>query len=116
MQNSVRNTRTNLAHLVAQAAETHGPAAAVTYKDETFSYSELWNRVCRFASGLIALGINRDDRVAVFLEKRIETVVAIFGSAAAGAVCVPVNSLLRPHQVAYILGDCGVRVLVTSPE
>ena len=40
----------------------------------------------------------------------------MFGAAAAGAVFVPVNPLLKAEQVAYILRDCNVRVLVTSPE
>jgi acyl-CoA synthetase (AMP-forming)/AMP-acid ligase II len=38
----------------------------------------------------------------------------MFGAALAGAVFVPVNPLLKPEQVAYILADCNVRVLVTS--
>ena len=58
----------------------------------------------------------REQRVAVFLDKRIETVAAIFGTSAAGAAFVPVNPLLRPAQVGHILRDCDVRVLVTSPE
>lgn len=62
------------------------------------------------------LGLQRGERLAVYLEKRIETVVALFGAAAAGAVFVPVNPLLKDEQVAYILADCNVRVLVTSAE
>ena len=62
------------------------------------------------------LGVAREQRVAVFLDKRIETVAAIFGASAAGAAFVPVNPLLRPAQVGHILRDCDVRVLVTSPE
>jgi len=106
----------NLSHLLKQAALQHGSAPAVTYKNTTCTYAELWRQVCGFASGLAATGLQRDDRVAVLLEKRIETVVAIFGIAAAGGVAVPVNSLLRPQQVAYILNDCNVRVLVTSAD
>src|SRR5690606_8466954 len=53
---------------------------------------------------------------AVFLDKRVETVCAIFGSAAAAAVFVPVNPLLKPRQVAHLLDDSEARVLVTSPE
>ena len=59
---------------------------------------------------------NVRDRVGIYLEKRFETVVAPFGTAAAGGVFVPVNPVLKPPQVAYILRDCNVRVLVTSPE
>jgi len=54
--------------------------------------------------------------VAIYLEKRFETVIASFGTVAAGLVFVPVNPLLKPEQVAYILRDCNVGVLVTSPE
>ncbi|MEQ1955502.1 acyl-CoA ligase (AMP-forming), exosortase A system-associated [Mesorhizobium sp. CN2-181] len=108
--------RYNLSHLLRQAAAEHGDAPAITYKNSTLTYSQLWQQVCGFAAGLVKIGLSRDDRVAVLLEKRIETVTAIFGIAAAGCVAVPVNSLLRPQQVAYILNDCNVRVLVTSAD
>ena len=45
-----------------------------------------------------------------------ETVIASFGAPAAGGVFVPLNPLLKPEQVAYIMRDCNVRMLVTSPE
>ncbi len=66
--------------------------------------------------GLLADGLGRGERVAVYLEKRVENVVAMFGAAAAGGVFVPVNPLLKPEQVGYILADCNVRVLVTSVD
>jgi acyl-CoA ligase (AMP-forming) (exosortase A-associated) len=62
------------------------------------------------------LKLRRDDRVAVYLDKRIETVAAFFGTSAAGGLFVPVNPVLRPKQVGYIVQDCDARVLVTSPE
>ena len=69
-----------------------------------------------FAGGLIGLGLQRGERVAIYLEKRFETVIASFGAPAAGGVFVPLNPLLKAEQVAYILRDCNVRVLITSPE
>ena len=69
-----------------------------------------------FASGLLQLGLARGERVGIYLEKRPETVVASFGAPAAGGVFVPLNPLLKPEQVGFILQDCNVRVLVTSPE
>jgi acyl-CoA ligase (AMP-forming) (exosortase A-associated) len=62
------------------------------------------------------LELQRSERIAVYLEKRIDTVTALFGAAAAGGVFVPVNPLLKPEQVSHILVDCNVRILVTSPE
>jgi len=108
--------RTNLHHLVEQRARTHPDSPAVTFKSETVTYDALWTRVKDLAAGLQHIGITREQRVAVFLDKRIETVVAIFGASAAGAAFVPVNPLLRPAQVGHILRDCDVRLVVTSPE
>jgi len=91
-------------------------APAVTFRSHTLSYSELRDRVSRAASGLHALGVQRGDRVVVYAEKRIETVVALLATAAAGAVFVPVNPLSRPRQLGHVLADCGARVVITTAE
>src|SRR5262245_32209056 len=108
--------KTSLHHLLEQRASSHGGDPALTFRDRTCSYGELWREAAAVAAGLVRLGLRRDDRVAVFLDKRIETVTSVFGTSAAGGVFVPVNPVLRPQQVSYILRDCGVRVLVTTPE
>lgn len=105
-----------LPELIYLAAERAPDAAALTYGNETLSNAQLDDAVRRFASGLIALGLQRGERVAIYLEKRFETVIASFGAPAAGGVFVPLNPLLKAEQVGYILRDCNVRVLLTSPE
>ena len=108
--------RTNLHHLLEQSAADRGDSPALTYRGQTVGYRDLWSRATGVASGLHDLGLARDDRVAVYLDKRIDTVAAIFGTSVGGGVFVPVNHVLKPPQVGYILGDCDVRMLVTSPE
>jgi acyl-CoA ligase (AMP-forming) (exosortase A-associated) len=108
--------RTQLHQIVADSARRRPHAPALTFRDTTISYGELWDGVVAFAAGLHDLGLRRGERVAVYLDKRIETVTAIFGTSASGGVFVPVNPVLKPKQVAYILDDCGVRVLVTTAE
>ncbi len=112
----MRFMRTQIHDLIAEAAATDPDAAAVTCEDVTVSYAELWREVASFGAALKGLGICRGDRVAVDLDKRIETVSALFGTSAGEGVFVPVNPLLRPKQVGYIMQDCSARVLVTSPE
>lgn len=107
---------TLLNELVAVAAERTPDAPALSYGAATLGYGELDAAVRGFAGGLMQLGLARGERVAIYLEKRFETVVASFGAPAAGAVFVPLNPLLKPEQVGFILRDCDVRVLVTSPE
>jgi len=108
--------RTNLHHLLQQRADSHPQAPALTFKNTTLSYSELWRQARGVAARLTELGLEREERVAVFLEKRIETVAAIFGTSVAGGTFVPINSLLRPQQVVHILADSGARILITSSE
>lgn len=107
---------TQLHQIVAEMAGRRGDAPALTFKDRTMSYTELWDDVVAFASGLNRIGLERGERVGVYLDKRIETVTSIFGSSAAGGVFVPVNPVLKAKQVTHILADCSVRVLVTTAE
>ena len=102
--------------LIALTAQRSPQAIALTSGASHLSYGDLNASVSQFAAGLMGLGLARSERVAIYLEKRFETVIASFGAPAAGAVFVPVNPLLKPEQVAFILRDCNVRVLVTSPE
>ena len=81
------------------------------------TYAELWDDVLAFAAGLRRLGLGRGERVGVYLEKRIEAVVALFGSLGRRRrLRADQSRCCAPHQVGHILDDCGVRVLVTSPE
>ncbi len=107
---------TLLHHLVQSSAERTPDAPALVFGQESLDYAHLHGQITAFASGLISLGLARGERVAVYLDKRIETVAAFFGTSAAGGVFVPVNPILKAEQVGYILQDCNVRVLVTSPE
>jgi acyl-CoA ligase (AMP-forming) (exosortase A-associated) len=108
--------RTQLHQVLGQAASRRPESPALTIKDTTLSYRELWDEARAFGAGLRRIALGRAERVAIYLDKRIETVAAVFGSSAAGGAFVPVNPLLRPQQVGYILDDCSVRVLVTSAD
>jgi acyl-CoA ligase (AMP-forming) (exosortase A-associated) len=108
---------TDLVHeLIFRSAANRPDAEALAYQKQTLAYEQVASSVSHAAAAFLELGLARSERVAVYLEKRFETVVGAFGAAAAGGVFVPVNPLLKPDQVAYILKDCNVRVLVTTPE
>ena len=105
-----------LHELILEQAERRPGAAAIVHRQTTLDYAELTSLIQGVARGLLALGLNRAERVAVYLPKRLETVAAMFGTALAGGVFVPINPLLKPEQVAYILRYCTVRVLVTAGD
>ena len=102
--------------LIFETAQCAPHAPALSWQGEELSYGALAQSVREAAATLLTLGLQSGARVAVYLEKRPENVSAMFGAVAAGGVFVPVNPLLKPDQVAYILADCNVAILVTSRE
>jgi non-ribosomal peptide synthetase component F len=103
-----------LLHQLPQRAAACWPTrTALTVDGQHLSYADLQAQIERRA-GLQQLGLERGARVVLYLDKRVETVVASFAAPAAGAVLVPVNPLLKPTQVAHILQDAGAQVLITS--
>lgn len=110
------NSTALLHELVTTSALRAGERPALSAAGKHLSYAELASQCEAFAGGLSALGLGRSERVAIYLDKRPEFVIAAFGTAAAGGCFVPLNPLLKPEQVGHILRDCNVRVLVTSSE
>ncbi len=105
-----------LHELILEQADHRPTATAIVHRQTALDYATLTGQIQAMAGGLLACGLNRADRVAVYLPKRLETVVALFGAILAGGVFVPINPLLKPEQVAHILRDCNVRILVTTGD
>ena len=108
--------RTQLHHLLEEGAVRFGDRPALSHQEVTLDYASAWDLASRTGAVLSGLGVARGDRVAVYLDKRPETIGGIFGASVAGGVFVPVNPALKGSQVAYILGDCDVRVLITTHQ
>ncbi len=105
-----------LFELPLRAADRAPAARALKHKTQDLAYESVAAGIDAFAAGLLALGVGKLQRVALYLPKQPENVIGMFGTARAGCVFVPINPLLKPAQVGHILRDCNVRVLVTSPE
>jgi acyl-CoA ligase (AMP-forming) (exosortase A-associated) len=82
--------------------------------DRSFSYEDVLAAAAELAAKLRRRGIERGERVAIYLDKTIESVVALYGAWVAGAIAVPINETLRSRQVRHILDDSTSRVVVTS--
>ena len=103
-----------LPQLLAAMAETQPQLPALRYRRQMVNYGDLWDRVRIAAGSFVGLGLGRGERIAVWLDKSVETVVAMMAASAAGCVFVPVNPVFKAAQVLHILRDCNVRVLLTS--
>ncbi len=103
-----------LQHLLQHQAPHHGSKIAIEHKDKRLSYDQLHHITAQIAASIQLLDISKGERIAIYLPKTFETVVAIFASVTLGAVFVPINPQLKPTQVQHILQDCNARLLITS--
>jgi benzoate-CoA ligase family protein len=95
--------------------EGRGASVAIVSDEGSMTYSELDAAVRAFASALKRAGVGRDERIALVLPDGPLHAIAFWGAIAAGAVAVPLSTLLKPHDYRAIVADCGARVVITDP-
>ena len=103
-----------LGSLPQRAAARWGSREALYFEGQRWTYGELSAEVDRAARGLMALGIQPGERVALWMVNRIEWVIAAFAVFKIGAVLLPINTRLRADDVAYILKQSESATLVLN--
>jgi amino acid adenylation domain-containing protein len=78
------------------------------------SYDEVIVRSNALAAALIDKGLQKGDRVALYLPRSIETVTALFGVWIAGGIAVVINDVLKKQQIAHIVQDAEATIIVTA--
>lgn len=96
--------------------EGRGAAVALVTRERTLTYEALDREVRAFAGALRDAGVRRGERVAFVAPDDLPLAVGFWGTIAAGAVAVPINTLLKPHDHAAILADCDPRLVVLDPR
>ena len=104
----------NVADLVSRAAAASGDKVALIHPAGSVTWAELDRRVDAGAVGLLALGLQAGDRVALALGNTPDFPVAYFAVLRAGLVAVPVNTAYTPAELGHVLADSGARLLVAS--
>ena len=99
--------------MLSLVGERHHGRAAIVDGDVTLTYAELCARVRRAARGLMALGIEAGDRVAVWAPNLWEWIVAALAVHGVGGVLVPINTRFKGAEAAYVLARSEARVLFT---
>lgn len=94
------------------AAENYADAVAIRHSGGELTYAQLAAEVDEVAAGLLALGVEPGDRVALLCETRPEWTVCDLAIARIGSVCVPIYPTNSADECAWVLGDSGARVLV----
>ncbi|HOT96875.1 MAG TPA: AMP-binding protein [bacterium] len=79
-----------------------------------YSYAGFAEAADRLARALICHGVQRGDRVLLYMDNSAETCIAIFAVLLAGGVFVCLNPSTKYEKLIYVLNDCGARVLITQ--
>jgi long-chain acyl-CoA synthetase len=90
-----------------KSAEQYPSKEALICGGERLTYAQIEDRANRVARGLRAAGVERGDRVAIWLPNSVETVVALFGILKASATFTVINSTTKYDKLAYVLNNCS---------
>ena len=102
----------SLPAIFAKTAATCGEHTAINFNGKTTDFATFDKLSDAVAANLQASGIVKGDRIGLYCINSDFFAIAYFGIVKAGAIVVPINLLLNPKEVAYILNDSGARALI----
>ncbi|WP_316159933.1 class I adenylate-forming enzyme family protein [Bradyrhizobium sp. SZCCHNRI20481] len=102
----------NVWAMVEEAVERNGDGEALVYGAVRLSWREVMATAARIAGGLQARGLQKGDRLAVLLGNRMEFVLTLFAAAKLGLITVLLSTRQQTPEIAYVLKDCGARLLL----
>lgn len=104
-----------LTHSVLNSAHRQPDQDAFRSNGQSLTYAELSQRMEQVAHLLVELGVSKGDRVGIYLNRCLDTAVAIYGIMHAGAAYVPLDPHAPAGRTQWLLRDCQIEVLITNP-
>ena len=105
-----------LPSLIEQSAQRQPNKVAFKCLKNSVTYAELEQQMHQIANLLMDLGVQKGDRVGIFMARSSETAAAMYGIMAAGAVYVPINPSQPVSRTHFLIKDCGIQHLITNKE
>ena len=95
-----------------QSAQAYPDRTCTVFKGAKLSYREMDQLTDRLAAGLVAGGVRKGDRVAIFMPNSPQFVIAFFGILKAGGVVVATNPLYTPREIEHQMNDSGSEIML----
>ena len=105
-----------IGRILPEAARRFADKTALIVGDRSFTFAEMDALSNRVANGLAALGVGKGDRVTLYAQNSWEWAISYYAIAKLGAVINPINVMLTPDEVAYVVRDCGAKALFTTAD
>ena len=106
----------NLGQVLPVAARKYGDKTGLIFEGREFSFNQLCEMSGRVANGLRSVGVEPGDRVTLCSQNSWEWIVSYYAIARVGAVINPINVMLTPEEVSFVVKDCGAKVLISSQD
>jgi amino acid adenylation domain-containing protein len=105
-----------LPQAIVRAAEHFPDREAIRFSGHSLTYAELVAQANSLASVLREQSVGRGDRVGIYMNKGLESAVALYGIMQAGAAYVPLDPFAPVPRLSFVIRNCGIRWLVTKPN
>ena len=104
----------NLFELFSRNAQLYPRKKYIFFKDVTYTYKEMEEKIVHTAKVLSKNGVKKGHRVAVLMGNMPEYIFAYFGIVMLGAVTVPINNFLTEREIVLNMNDCEAEYIITS--
>ena len=103
-----------LPHTVSNSAKTFPNRKAFRFGSKSLTFKEIEVKMNQLANLLHQIGIKQGDRIGIYLNRSLETAIAIYGIMQAGAIYVPLDPKVPVERTKFLINDCGIRILTVS--
>jgi fatty-acyl-CoA synthase len=110
---SPRPVSRTLGDLIDELGARRPAGEAIVFRDERLDYAALKTRVDAFARSLLAVGVQRADRVALLATNRPEWIICTLAAAKIGAIVAAISTFSTPRELAWSLEHCGAVAMIT---
>lgn len=100
--------------IIRRTAAKHPDKAGVVFEDKRYTWEEVNRRVNCLANGLLQLGLQKQDRVAILSHNCNQYLEFYFATAKAGLIAVPLNTMFLGKELTFLLNDSGANTLITD--
>ncbi|MBC7264302.1 MAG: long-chain fatty acid--CoA ligase [Chloroflexi bacterium] len=95
-----------------ESARKHPNVVATIFHDAKLTYAQLNALADKLAAALQNLGVQKGDRVAIYIANTPQYVISYYGALKAGAIVVPINTLYAPREVQYQVNNSGAETII----
>ena len=97
-----------------ESAEKYPDKLAIAVEGVEYTYRQLKDKVQRLATALLARGLKRGDRVAIYMDNTMPCIVSVYATMYAGGAFLIINPQTKADKLEYILKDCGAYIVLSD--